>query len=248
MVVTVKHNGVEYTLNKKKIQTMWKDLFKSWAQDTPWVPEKSKLIFQDMLAMYEKNNLDITKIPPDTLYIWVRETLRMRANALSYYRDDSRKKLPVEDQLDILLQYYMWDLLNKTLSKGLTKEQLIHLNNDPSFLKWSKATLTPVELDIGTVYFFRVASGYEVPIAENFNNNKESEKMKQFLEVVEPNFFTILYDIFDFNFYFFGFNFYFLDLIFLFSFLIIFFYFFFFKFLNKLFTKLKSNNFWKKFF
>jgi hypothetical protein len=88
-----------------------------------------------MLAMYEKNNLDITKIPPDTLYIWVRETLCMRANALSYYRDDSRKKLPVEDQLDILLQYYMWDLLNKTLSKGLTKEQLIHLNNDPSFLK-----------------------------------------------------------------------------------------------------------------
>jgi hypothetical protein len=74
-------------------------------------------------------------------------------------------------------------------------------------------------------------------------NNKKSEKMKQFSEVVEPNFFTILSDIFDFNFYFFGFNFYFLDLIFLFSFLIIFFYFFFFKFLNKLFTKLKSNNF-----
>jgi hypothetical protein len=140
-----------------------------------------------------------------------------------------------------LLQYYMWDLLNTTLSKGLTKEQLIHLNNDPLFLKWSEATLTPVEFDIGTAYFLRVASGYEVPIAENLNNNKESEKMKQFLEVVEPNFFTILYDIF-------GFNFYFLDFIFLFFFLIIFFYFFIFKFLNKLFTKLKSNNFWKKFF
>jgi hypothetical protein len=66
------------------------------------------------------------------------------------------------------------------------------------------------------------------------NNNKESQKMKQFFEVVEPNFFTILYDISGFNFYFFGFNFYFFDLIFLFFFLIIFFYFFFFKFLNKL--------------
>jgi len=60
------------------------------------------------------------------------------------------------------------------------------------------------------------ASPKEVP-------NKELEKMNQFLEVVEPNFFIILYDIF--------------DLIFLFFFLIIFFCFFFFKFLNKLFNK-----------
>jgi hypothetical protein len=60
------------------------------------------------------------------------------------------------------------------------------------------------------------ASPKEVP-------NKELEKMNQVLEVVEPNFFIILYDIF--------------DLILLFFFLIIFFYFFFFKFLNKLFNK-----------
>ena len=355
---------------KSRNQSLSKKLLKVWATDIDWLPDRSKRVVYDILNMYEKNNLDIGKIPfnilsilireiiglrrttiavyrnssvegisseehlallleyqiwdliyvrlirgltveqlqlldkdplflkwrredltreafdsaigyylpvtrgyevpwkdfiacnnkeckkmkqflevvePDfitirvSLDLWIKEILRFRAMSVARYRHDSEKRLSFEERLDIFFQYYISNRLYIQLIKDATEEELIRLNKDPLVLKWSKETLTPKEFDTAIVDFLIGVSHYnwlQGPVDLtgdlHLNNNKESQKMKQFFEVVEPNFFTILYDISGFNFYFFGFNFYFFDLIFLFFFLIIFFYFFFFKFLNKL--------------
>ena len=365
---------------KKKNPFLSKKLLKVWVTDIHWLPNRSMHVVDDILHMYEKNNLDIKKIPFNILSIWLREIIRLRMTTVTVYRNGG---LSSEEQLAIFMEYLIWDLMYDRLSRGLTVEQLLLLDKDPLFSQWSRDRLIPEAYDSVIGYYFPVTSGYEVPwkdliacnhkeckkrkqflevvepdfitirvpldlwikeilrfrsmsvaryrhdsgkrlsfeerldiffeyyisnslyiylikdlneeelirlnkdplvlkwskdrlTPEEFDtalktfltgvshfflelplvkhsspkkvvdidlennsylglyNNKKSEKMKQFSEVVEPNFFTILSDIFDFNFYFFGFNFYFLDLIFLFSFLIIFFYFFFFKFLNKL--------------
>jgi hypothetical protein len=66
--------------------------------------------------------------------------------------------------------------------------------------------LSDKEYQIGMEYFVRLASDPEIS-SENQKNDEQPEKMKQFVEIFELNFFNNMYIIFDF---------YFLGLIFLF--------------------------------
>jgi len=236
IIANFTHKGVVYSLNEEKIDWMWKELFTQWAKGSSWFPESSKPIILDMLELYKKTGFDIEKIPSHLFYVWIKEILRFRTVAVSYYNyGGGEEGLSAKQKVDTLLAYYMWNHLYLSMLKSGSKEQLIQLTKDLKIVEWHKIILPPEESEKATVYFLRAASGYEISLEsteENVVNRNESEKMKQFLEVVEPNFFTTIYDIFDF--YFFG--------------LIIFFFYFFFKFLNKLFIKLKNNNVWRKFF
>jgi hypothetical protein len=95
--------------------------------------------------------------------------------------------------------------------------------------------LSDKDHQIGMEYFVRLGSGQEFS-SENQQNNEQPEKMKQFVEILELNFFNNMYIIFDF---------YFLGLIFLFFMVLTVVIVWFSKFVNKLFNNLKINkNLW----
>jgi hypothetical protein len=55
--------------------------------------------------MYEKNNLDIGKIPFNILSILIREIIGLRRTTIAVYRNSSVEGISSEEHLALLLEY-----------------------------------------------------------------------------------------------------------------------------------------------
>lgn len=208
---------------------MWLELFRFWLENVQGVPESSKPILNSIRTTYDKNPSVFNQLDPDIAALWVKEILRFRYMAMLFFRDARESKAPSEELLDLLLMYVMWDMLTEILTDFLTEKQIKVLASDKEVMYWVNTGLSSEYRNIGKEYFNRLASGYELenvdPVNELQNKPPQPEKMKQFFEVFETNFFNTYYDIFDF---------YFLGLIFL---ILVVGIFIFFKFLKKLLKK-----------
>jgi hypothetical protein len=201
----VKVNGVEYNLIQKKLKLIWVNFFQYWIE-LPSMPAQAKGVLQSMLKFYESDLFDVTKLDAATASYWFIEALRFRYLTQLAHKEGLKGKFSTSDILENLSHYYMWDYLVNKLQGRLSQEQLVFLEKNKEIMRWYQTKLSDKEYQIGMEYFVRLASDPEIS-SENQKNDEQPEKMKQFVEIFELNFFNNMYIIFDF---------YFLGLIFLF--------------------------------
>jgi len=196
----VKVNGVEYNLIQKKLKFIWVNFFQYWIE-LPSMPAQAKGVLQSMLKFYESDLFDVTKLDAATASYWFIEALRFRYLTQLAHKEGLKGKFSTPDILENLSHYYMWDYLVNKLQGRLSHEQLVFLEKNKEIMRWYQTKLSDKEYQIGMEYFVRLASDPEIS-SENQKNDEQPEKMKQFVEIFELNFFNNMYIIFDF--YFFG--------------------------------------------
>ena len=222
-------NGVEFKLKQAKIKSMWVDFFDYWI-NLPGMPVQAQGVLRGMLKFYESDLFDVAKLDADTASSWFVEALRFRYLTQLSYKEGLKEKSSTIDKLEALLHYYMWDYLVNRLQGRLSHQQLVLLEKNKEILKWYQTKLSDKDHQIGMEYFVRLGSGQEIS-SENQQKDEQPEKMKQFVDILELNFFNNMYIFFDL--YLFGFIFLILTIV------IIFFHTFFKK------LKINKNLWWK---
>jgi hypothetical protein len=222
-------NGVEFKLKQAKIKRMWVDFFDYWI-NLPGMPAQAQSVLRGMLKFYESDLFDVAKLDADTASSWFVEALRFRYLTQLSYKEGLKEKSSTFDKLEALLHYYMWDYLVNRLQGRLSHQQLVLLERNKEILNWYQTKLSDKDHQIGMEYFVRLGSGQEIS-SENQQKDEQPEKMKQFVDILELNFFNNMYIFFDF--YLFGFIFLILTIVII----------FFRTFLKKL--KINKNLWWK---